>query len=114
MFQSNFKTPRISDKNHLVFIRTLPCVRTGRKTVQAAHIRMGTNGGMGMKPGDNFSLPLDYREHERQHRIGESQYWPDIDAVIQLANALYENTGNRQVCEKLILEFRIRNNSSLL
>ena len=67
---------------------------------------------MGIKPGDNYTVPLDYREHERQHKKGELSYWDDIDAAIELAKSLYENTGNREKCLNLILNFRIKNNST--
>lgn len=102
----NFKKPIIRDKNHLKFIASIPCCVSGRGGVQAAHIRYGCFS-MGMKPGDNYTVPLNHLEHARQHKIGESQFWEDINNAMALANLLYENTGNRELCLELIKKFRM-------
>lgn len=108
---TNFKQKPIRDKKHLKFISGLPCVVSGKGEVQAAHIRKGCGGGMGYKSGDNFTLPLNYEIHSRQHHLGaEDFFWSEyggIDRAISLANALYENTGNREKCLQLIRDFRI-------
>jgi hypothetical protein len=105
------KQPRVKDKNHLKFISTLPCCVSGLGEVQAAHIRKGNGGGMGLKPPDNFTVPLNYQVHARQHHLGaEDLFWAEyggIDNAISLANALYENTGNSEACLRLIRDFRI-------
>lgn len=42
--------------------------------IQAAHVRRGTDGGIGMKPSDCYSLPLCSSHHGEQHRIGEQSF----------------------------------------
>lgn len=107
----NFKTPRIRDKKHLKFISTLPCVVSGKGEVQAAHISTGRNS-MGMKSGDNRTLPLNWEVHARQHWLGrESFFWEQyggVDAAISLAERLYENTGDTDKCLELIINFRAK------
>lgn len=109
---NRLKSPVIRDKKHLRFIASLPCAATGRGDVQAAHIRKGNGGGMGMKPPDNFCVPLNWEVHNRQHWLGaEEFFWEEyggIDNAISLANALYDNTGNREKCLDLIKKFRMR------
>lgn len=41
---------------------------------EAAHVRTGTDGGTGMKPGDNWAIPLCHDHHQQQHRIGEKAF----------------------------------------
>jgi len=42
--------------------------------IQAAHVRRGTDGGIGSKPGDNFAIPLCEQHHRDQHNIGEQSF----------------------------------------
>lgn len=61
---------------HLAWIRTLPCAVKGccSKAIQAAHVRVETGGGMGMKPADAFSVPLCVEHHLEQHRVGHAAF----------------------------------------
>jgi hypothetical protein len=101
------KTKAIRDKDHLAFIRQLPCCVSLKNSepCHAAHVRIGANGGMGMKPGDNFVLPLCADVHGRQHAIGESEFWGDMEKPKALAQFLYANTGNRTKCVFEIMKF---------
>jgi hypothetical protein len=61
---------------HLAFIRQLPCVACGKAAPsEAAHVRTGTDGGVGIKPGDRYAVPLCTACHVKQHRIGELTFW---------------------------------------
>src|SRR6516162_12056 len=61
---------------HLAFVRQLPCVACGKAAPsEAAHVRTGTDGGVGMKPGDRYAVPLCDACHAKQHRIGELTFW---------------------------------------
>ena len=61
---------------HLAFVRQLPCVACGKAAPsEAAHVRTGTDGGVGVKPGDRYALPLCTACHAKQHRIGELTFW---------------------------------------
>ena len=66
------------DRNpeHLAWIRTLPCVVRGcLGKSQAAHVRMeGTGGGVGLKPGDEWTVPLCVSHHAEQHQIGHAAF----------------------------------------
>ena len=42
--------------------------------IQAAHIRAGADGGMGLKPSDNYTIPLCANAHAGQHEIGEAAF----------------------------------------
>ena len=56
---------------HLAFIRQLPCVACGKAAPSdAAHVRTGTDGGAGRKPGDRYAVPLCTTCHANQHRVG--------------------------------------------
>jgi hypothetical protein len=61
---------------HLAFVRQLPCVACGKAAPsEAAHVRTGTDIGVGIKPGDRYAVPLCSACHVRQHRIGELSFW---------------------------------------
>ena len=61
---------------HLAFVRQLPCVACGKAAPsEAAHVRTGTDGGIGKKPGDRYAVPLCTTCHAKQHRIGELTFW---------------------------------------
>jgi hypothetical protein len=63
-------------QQHLAFVRQLPCVACGKAAPsEAAHVRCGTDGGVGVKPGDRYAVPLCTACHARQHRIGELTFW---------------------------------------
>jgi hypothetical protein len=64
---------------HLAFIRQLPCVSCGKAAPsEAAHVRTGTDGGVGVKPGDRYAVPLCVACHAKQHRIGELTFWSSL------------------------------------
>ena len=61
---------------HPAFVRQLPCVACGKAAPsEAAHVRTGTDGGVGVKPGDRYAVPLCAACHTKQHRIGELSFW---------------------------------------
>lgn len=87
------KKPRIDDKEHLAFIRTLPCVKCSALPCEAAHIRSGTDGGTGLKPSDCWVVPLCAVHHYEQHQKGELTFWGNLDKARQLAKHLYLLSG---------------------
>ena len=103
------KTPIIRSEKHRRFIASLPCVVSLSNDVQAAHVRRGNICGIGMKPSDEFCLPLSVSEHAKQHKIGELKYWypyGGYEKAAVLAKKLYAVTGNGKEAMKLIMEFR--------
>lgn len=100
------KQPKIISEKHRRFIASLPCVKTGKFECQAAHIRAGYLG-MGTKPSDARTIPLNWEQHLLQHQIGEKAFFGDkLDQVIWLSGLLWDNTGNREKCLELIAKFR--------
>ena len=64
---------------HLAFVRQLPCVACGKAAPsEPAHVRTGTDGGVAMKPGDRYAVPLCAACHAKQHRIGELTFWSTL------------------------------------
>lgn len=100
----------IRDEKHRRFIAFLPCCISGIENyTQCAHIRHG-NSGIGLKSGDNYTVPLSWQLHQAQHHIGsEVKFWEPyggIDKVKHLALSLYENTQARQECLNLLKAFK--------
>ena len=70
-------------KNHrntkyMSWLRTKACVVSSQKAQCAHHIRLGTNGGSGLKPSDYFCIPLLNEYHtsgvHALHLIGEETF----------------------------------------
>lgn len=61
---------------HLDWVRSHACsvANCFEREIEAAHVRIGTDGGMGMKPGDNWTVSLCWRHHQRLHRYGERTF----------------------------------------
>jgi hypothetical protein len=45
-----------------------------RLPIECAHVRMGTDGGQGLKPSDRYCISLCAHHHAEQHRIGEARF----------------------------------------
>lgn len=68
--------------SHLKWVRGHECACTDKgdwkftceTRVEAAHVRSSQEGGIGMKPGDNWSIPLCSVHHRHQHMIGEHAF----------------------------------------
>jgi len=65
---------------HLKWVRGHECVMAALLLhfcdgkVEAAHVRSGTDGGVGIKPSDIWVIPLCSRAHRYQHDIGEAAF----------------------------------------
>lgn len=75
---------------YLQWLRGRPCAVAnddcdGR--MEAAHVRIGTGGGMGVKPSDWFCLPMCEYHHSQQHRVGEASFarMHGIKSMVDLA-----------------------------
>jgi len=78
--------PRISRKSdkaekgrrspaHRAWVRGHACSACGTETaIECAHVREGTDGGMGIKPSDRWTVSLCRDCHATQHRIGEGPF----------------------------------------
>lgn len=105
------RRPRREADTHLRFIRSLPCLVTGKRGVEACHVRFGDmrygkrETGMQEKPHDMWTVPLCPEEHRKQHSMNERDYWTLAGInPITVASALWMNTGDDEACEQIIRE----------
>lgn len=92
--------PQIRSAGHLKWIRGHECsVRAPvcmGFSIEAAHVRTGTDGGLSVKPSDSWTLPLCRHHHELQHRLGEASFEQlfgiDMKAI---ARALWQKSPHR-------------------
>lgn len=54
-----------------------------RHAPDVAHVRTPSNGGMGRKPSDEWSVPLCRTHHRRAHQIGDKAF--ELERGINLA-----------------------------
>ena len=61
---------------HLAWVRSHGCIVHGCNggPTEAAHVRRGSDGGTGMKPGDDRAISLCRAHHREQHAIGEPAF----------------------------------------
>jgi hypothetical protein len=45
-----------------------------RKPIECAHVRSGTDAGMGLKPSDRWAISLCAYHHREQHTVGERAF----------------------------------------
>lgn len=96
---------------HLDFVRDvgicLACGRTGR--CQAMHIRNRTDGGMGLKPSDKFTVPGCAECHFRQHKDGEETFWTPLGIdPLDVACRLWTVSGDLDQGRRCIERARAR------
>jgi hypothetical protein len=90
---------------HLALIRRLPsCVSGVAGPCDPHHLRSAAalaERGVGMRATDRWAVPLTRAEHDELHRISSrlEEAWfreRGIDDVVELAAALWTNTGDLQ------------------
>lgn len=96
---SGKKRPREHDKAHCEWLRTLPCVISGARPVDVAHIRYADPSygkratGMAEKPDDAWTVPLSRALHMEQHEGNERLFWAKYGLdPLKIAAALKHNT----------------------
>lgn len=75
---------RARDKDYLRHVASLPCLVCSRAPCQAHHVRHAQPRALGLKVGDQWTVPLCSRHHRALHDSGaERDWWADnrIDAV---------------------------------
>jgi hypothetical protein len=103
------KRKRVTDEQHLRWLRTLPCVISGKRPVEAAHIRFADPAygkretGKGEKSSDRWALRLSPDLHREQHNGNERLFWAKfgIDPC-KIANALFGISGDDEQAELII------------
>jgi|SRR6516162_61763 hypothetical protein len=93
---------------HLAFIPQLPCVACGKAAPSdAAHVRTGTDGGAGRKPGDRYAVPLCTTCHANQHRVGELTFWSALRIdPLNVALRLWTVSANVEAGERTVFRAR--------
>ncbi len=97
------KTAR--DDRYLNAVRAKDCCACGRfGPSQAAHVRIGNGGGIGLKPSDYFTVPLCAWCHSNQHSYGEKTFWKragkDPDVII--AGLLMSYIVDRKIAKEAL------------
>ena len=105
------KRPRVKDDGHLRWLRGLPCVITGKRPVEAAHIRYSDPArgkyetGKNERPSDRWALPIHADKHREQHSMNERLFWSrhGLDPIT-LALALWGYSGDDEAAEAIIAD----------
>ena len=94
--------------HHLAFVRQLPCVACGKAAPSdAAHVRIGTDGGVGRKPGDRYAVPLCAICHAKQHRVGELTFWSALRVdPLNVALRLWTVSADMEAGERTVFRAR--------
>ena len=102
----NRKTHDRVNRYHERFIRELQCTVCGAHPVEAAHVRIEADGGMGLKPSSQYLVPLCAEHHRVQHtkwNSSERRFWEALKFnPVEFAYQLYANTGNHAEGERLV------------
>jgi len=94
------KTKAWRDKKYLEYVRQQPCVVCGHtENIHAHHIRLASNSGTGMRPGDLWALSLCHLHHLEYHQLGKETFYErhGIDIYRELftiTKAWIEGGGN--------------------
>ncbi|HZT50762.1 MAG TPA: hypothetical protein VFA22_02455 [Stellaceae bacterium] len=94
---------------HLRFVRAIGiCLACGAQgTCEAMHIRSKTDGGMGLKPADRFSVPGCAACHARQHRTGEVTFWGELGIdPLNVALRLWTISGDIEAGRRVVFRAR--------
>lgn len=93
---------RKSDKGkrspaHRAWIRGHACAACGSETaIECAHVRIGTDGGIGIKPSDKWCISLCKECHALQHQKGEQSFERLSNINMKaLAEAFYKASPHR-------------------
>jgi hypothetical protein len=71
------RAPKREWPRHRKFVRSHECcVKNGMccGPIEAAHVRVGTDGGISQKPSDWWLVSLCHSHHAQQHVIGEASF----------------------------------------
>lgn len=88
---------------HKAWIRQQPCVVRSNDCTgprEAAHFRTATGGGMGLKPGDQWTFPACNFHHRQQHQIGEASFQHRYSLNLRAICRLYaEHSPDQRIRE---------------
>ena len=87
------KSDRVRSPGHLAFVRRFQCCVVGHSDtdcggrIEAAHVRIGSDGGTGLKPGDDSVVPLCSLHHNKQHQMGEISFGEQYNVNLKIIAA---------------------------
>ena len=92
---------RLRDKPHLEFVASEPCLVCDRKPCHAHHVRFTQPRAMGMKVGDECSVPLCFTHHRLLHEAGNEADWWAKQRVdpLKIAERLWRDSRGIQAAE---------------
>jgi len=79
------RATRWTSSRHRTFVASFACCKCGSvKSIEAAHVRIGSDAGMGQKPDDWRVVSLCFACHRgptaaAQHTQGERSFWAGVD-----------------------------------
>ncbi|MFN0263107.1 Rad52/Rad22 family DNA repair protein [Tepidamorphus sp. 3E244] len=88
------KLQRIRSKSHLHYVRAQPCLVCGASPSDPHHLNFAQPRAMGMKAGDNFTVPLCRTHHSELHNSGgERQWWEtrNLDPLVEAKRLWHES-----------------------
>lgn len=70
------RSDRWRSQAHCTFVRSHHCSVPGcdNMPIEVAHVRSGSDAGMGRKPSDWFTISLCRDHHAEQHNVGEASF----------------------------------------
>lgn len=92
---------RRRDKEHLRFVAKQKCLICHRNRAQAHHLKFIQPNALGLKPSDEFTVPLCSKHHRELHQSGDERLWwitQKIDPE-PVARLLWEKTLQLQAGE---------------
>ena len=100
--------PQIRCDGHLKWVRGFQCAVIDKRSahecfgkIEAAHVRTGTDGGMGVKPSDCFVIPLCSAAHREQHNVGEAEFERIYGiSMRKIADQLWRKSPHRLTYER--------------
>ena len=86
---------------HRAWVRGHTCCACGSATaIECAHVRVGTDGGTGIKPSDRWCISLCRDCHSEQHRIGEPAFEKRHGIkMVELAAEFFAKSPHRRKLE---------------
>lgn len=83
---------------HRAWVRKHRCSVRGcrQMPIECAHVRQGTDGGLGLKPSDKWTISLCRDHHLEQHEIGEAAFEAKYDLdLLKLAAEFARRSPSR-------------------
>ena len=87
------------NRHYREWVSRQPCAICGAAPCDPHHYRIGTGGGMGVKPHDKFCLPLCHHHHVQAHQVGARTFWHGHEPTEMCAklNQRYAKETGREI-----------------